>query len=278
MSEAFVAQPLDTGYTQVPHGLWTLDMSGNAKCLLGWLHSHTPAYLAKLSVNRCETEFGGGGSIRVWLRELTDAGFLSMAKDGNRWVITLLAEPWVTLHRKSRRPADPAPADPAPENPPIRRGEPADPAPVVDHREDQCEKRPTDAAERRPEAGPPVADEREIIAQSLCAEMANAVGDFTGKRPTPSKTWCQDMERMVRIDGRDPAEIRRVIQWLYSSSDDVAVFWAPNVLCPGKLRTKWATIAGQAGRKRAKPESMMDRVRARLAAEDQAKALRVVGQ
>jgi hypothetical protein len=86
------------------------------------------------------------------------------------------------------------------------------------------------------------------------------------------------MERMVRIDGRDPDEIRRVIQWLYSSSDDVAVFWAPNVLCPGKLRTKWATIAGQAGRKRVKPETMADRVRARLAAEREAPTLRVVGE
>jgi hypothetical protein len=108
--------------------------------------------------------------------------------------------------------------------------------------------------------------------------MANAVGDFTGKRPRPSKTWCQDMERMVRIDGRDPDEIRRVIRWLYSSADDVAVFWAPNVLCPGKLRTKWATIAGQAGRKRAKPESVIDRAMARLAAEDATPRLRAVGE
>ena len=87
MTDCFVAQPLDTGYTQVPHGLWTLDIDHGAARLLGWLHSHTPQYLSKLSVNRCEQEFGGGGSVRRWLAALEQAGFLTKAKRGARWVI-----------------------------------------------------------------------------------------------------------------------------------------------------------------------------------------------
>ena len=98
MSERFVKQ--QSGWSAVPHGLWTADLSHGAKCLLGWLHSHESSYLATLGVNRCEREFGGGGQCRVWLRELTDAGFLSTAKEGGRYTITLLAEPWMALHNR----------------------------------------------------------------------------------------------------------------------------------------------------------------------------------
>jgi hypothetical protein len=98
VSEHFVKQ--QSGWSAVPHGLWTADVSHGAKCLLGWLHSHESSYLAALGVNRCEREFGGGGQCRVWLRELTDAGFLATTKEDGRYTITLLAAPWQALHKR----------------------------------------------------------------------------------------------------------------------------------------------------------------------------------
>jgi len=98
MNERFVKQ--QSGWSAVPHGLWTATMSHGAKCLLGWLHSHDSSYLATLGVNRCEREFGGGGQVRVWLRELTTAGFLATSKEDGKYTITLLAEPWQALHKR----------------------------------------------------------------------------------------------------------------------------------------------------------------------------------
>lgn len=98
MSEQFVKQ--QSGWSAVPNGLWTADLTHGAKCLLGWLHSHESSYLAALGVNRCEREFGGGGQCRVWLRELTDAGFLATSQENGRYTITLLSEPWQALHKR----------------------------------------------------------------------------------------------------------------------------------------------------------------------------------
>jgi hypothetical protein len=80
--------------------LWTADLSHGAKALLGWLHSHDSSYLSTLGVNRVEREFGGGGQCRVWLRELTDAGYLATAKTDGRYTITLLSDPWQKLHKR----------------------------------------------------------------------------------------------------------------------------------------------------------------------------------
>ena len=100
MSETFVKQESRSGWSAIPHGLWTASLSHGAKALLGWLHSHDSAYLSTLGVNRVEREFGGGGQCRVWLRELTDSGYLATTKSDGRYTITLLAEPWPKLHKR----------------------------------------------------------------------------------------------------------------------------------------------------------------------------------
>jgi len=90
----------------------------------------------------------------------------------------------------------------------------------------------------------------------LCLLLADAMEMWGAKRPTVGKTWKQDMDRMLRIDKREAEQVERVIRWLFSSSDDVAMFWAPNIGCPGKLRSRWDQMAGQYRRlqKTAKPK------------------------
>lgn len=80
----------------------------------------------------------------------------------------------------------------------------------------------------------------------LCLEMADAIANWSNdKRPTVGEGWKQDMDRLIRIDGRTPNQVSRVIRWLYTSSDEVATFWAPNIQSPKKLRAKWVQMAKQ---------------------------------
>lgn len=89
-------------YSQVPHGLWTAPVSPGARCLLGWLHSHQPQYLAKLSFNRIRSEFGGSGQVAVWIKELVDAGCIRQVKSGQSYRYVLLAAKWEELACRNR--------------------------------------------------------------------------------------------------------------------------------------------------------------------------------
>ena len=59
------------------------------------------------------------------------------------------------------------------------------------------------------------------------------------KRPTITKAWVDDMDRMLRLDERDPDKAERVIRWLFSDADEVCSFWSTNVHSPKKLRSQW---------------------------------------
>lgn len=53
------------------------------------------------------------------------------------------------------------------------------------------------------------------------------------KKPT-AEYWESEIEKMIRIDKRDPQDIKKIIEWLPSSN-----FWRKNILCPKKLREKF---------------------------------------
>ena len=100
---AWQRQPrLVDNYSQVPHGLWTAPVSPGARCLLGWLHSHTPQYLASLSFNRIRNEFSGSGQVAVWIKELVDEGLVRQVKVGQSYRYVLLAAKWEQLARRDR--------------------------------------------------------------------------------------------------------------------------------------------------------------------------------
>jgi hypothetical protein len=106
MAKRFEREPrLQDNYTQVPHGLWTAPVSYGAKILLGWLHSHSPSYLARLSNNRIRAELGCSGQVTQWIDELVQAGFIRVEKAGQANRFILLARSWEALaHRECNRP------------------------------------------------------------------------------------------------------------------------------------------------------------------------------
>jgi hypothetical protein len=97
----------------------------------------------------------------------------------------------------------------------------------------------------------------------LCEMLADAIEHHGGKRPTVSKAWVTEMERMIRIDAVPPTRIASCIRWLVDGKDSVAIFWAPNIRSPQKLRLNFDQMKAQkdALGKTAKPESTMDRIR-----------------
>lgn len=58
------------------------------------------------------------------------------------------------------------------------------------------------------------------------------------------KKWIQEIDRMIRIDGRDPRKIRAMIDWIHRDS-----FWSSNILSTKKLREQYDQIELQAIRK-----------------------------
>lgn len=88
----------DDGWSRAPHGLWTLDVPNGAKVLLGWLHSHSSAFLPNVTVNQARRAVGSS-SILAWFEALEGAGFISIRRrdNGSSAQITLKMAPWKAL-------------------------------------------------------------------------------------------------------------------------------------------------------------------------------------
>lgn len=84
-----------------------------------------------------------------------------------------------------------------------------------------------------------------IHAENLCAHMLcemNAENKTTAK---VTKKWIDDMEKIIRIDKRDPTQIYRVIQWAChdtGNGDSSWPGWSVNVRSPAKLRKHFETL------------------------------------
>lgn len=88
----------DDGWSRAPHGLWTLDVPNGAKVLLGWLHSHSGAFLGGVTINQARRAVGSS-SIQSWFDALEAAGFISIERkaNGSAHRITLKMAPWRAL-------------------------------------------------------------------------------------------------------------------------------------------------------------------------------------
>ena len=93
----------DSGWTAVPHGVWTLACSDRAKVLLGWLWSHNDRFRERLSVKEAARQIGWHETtMRRCLDELSAGGLLEVAvpKVGMAAQIVLDEARWQALHRR----------------------------------------------------------------------------------------------------------------------------------------------------------------------------------
>lgn len=56
------------------------------------------------------------------------------------------------------------------------------------------------------------------------------------KRPN-LQAWAAGFDEIIRLDGREPQDIEKVLRWCQTDS-----FWRNNILSPAKLRIQWAQL------------------------------------
>ncbi|HVT77906.1 MAG TPA: hypothetical protein VHD87_12810 [Acidimicrobiales bacterium] len=139
----------------------------------------------------------------------------------------------------------------------VRLANPADPATSILPAEQ------TTLLDNHPATKPRTAedDARFAEAERLCNLFADLIEANGVKRPNVTTTWVSDMEKIIRIDGREPAKIERAIRWVQQDS-----FWASNVMCPAKLRERYSTLQLRAKNERGRGATHRPAAQADLAA------------
>ena len=84
-----------------------------------------------------------------------------------------------------------------------------------------------------------------VRAERLCEFFVEHLlqADPDAKRPTITKAWVTEAERMVRIDKRERSEIAAVIAWVFLNP--AGEFWVANCRSIPKFRTKYETLRAQ---------------------------------
>lgn len=116
----------------------------------------------------------------------------------------------------------------------------------------------------RPSIRPNATDDFSEAVQRLCSTMADLVAEGGDPKPTVSRRWLEECDRLIRIDGREPQLIEDVMRW--AMADD---FWSGNILSMPKLRKQFTTLRKQMGRKQgADVTSIADRLTKRQEARE----------
>ena len=167
----------------------------------------------------------GRGSVMSGLRELKDAGYIvssrARAKGGtfDGWDSTVYEEP-VT---ESRFP-DSGCVAPSTEVGKTDVGK-TDVGKTATNEElllTKNKETTSDVEDARPEA---------TRLATLLADLIEANGS---KRPSVSKAWITEIDRMLRLDNRDPVKAERLMRWCQADE-----FWRANVLSAAKFRAKY---------------------------------------
>ena len=77
---------------------------------------------------------------------------------------------------------------------------------------------------------------------ALCEQLADAIAVFCGDRPKVNDEWHRDMDRLLRLDKRDPDKVAAVIAFAFGRDD---AYWPPHLAAPHKLRKHWQTLTMQ---------------------------------
>lgn len=189
------------------------------------------------------------------LERLIEEGWLTVEEQGNgRGRATVYTVNGVSEGGPLNRPIVRRPDEP---NPPIEHEEPSHPAAetVPSEGSSLCPSTVENNVTINGVGETPTASLPSIVAtsphlteaQALCEEFAallSARGERTNGKAR-SKRWVVEMDALLRLDGRTPAQARWVIRWLDGGADRVAQFWRPNVRSPAKLREKWVQMSEQ---------------------------------
>jgi len=60
------------------------------------------------------------------------------------------------------------------------------------------------------------------------------------------KSWAKDIDKAIRIDGRDAESLKHMIHYLFNEKTQTAIFWAPNIQSGKTLREKFDIVKQKA--------------------------------
>ncbi|MEG0258438.1 MAG: hypothetical protein RR595_05625 [Lysinibacillus sp.] len=77
-----------------------------------------------------------------------------------------------------------------------------------------------------------------VIANFFIGEIRKNRPEF--KIPNNLTKWCEDIDKILRIDGMEKTEVCKLIRWVQTND-----FWKSNVLSPAKLRKNYDQLVMQ---------------------------------
>lgn len=92
-------------------------------------------------------------------------------------------------------------------------------------------------------------NENEAEAHRLCLLLADRIEANGYKRPAVTREWVRSMDRLIRLDGREPWQIEKAIEWALAHD-----FWSMNIRSPQKLREQYDRLRAEAARQTQKQE------------------------
>jgi hypothetical protein len=212
-------------------------LSFRARGILAWLLDKPDDWTVKADVI-ADAGQEGRDAVRGALKELETLGYLRREKthdaESGRWV-------HVSVIYERPEDADPEGGSPATGNQPAEN-QPAENQPAENQ---ALEERPPTGGEKKDgeEVAPP-GDAPPSEPERLASLLADLIARDGSKRPTVTAAWVQDIDRMIRIDKREPEKIERAIRWC---QDDT--FWYSNILSPRKLREQYDRLRKEARQK-----------------------------
>lgn len=92
-------------------------------------------------------------------------------------------------------------------------------------------------------------DPRKVEELSTATQLAEGMADLIAARgcvrPTVTKQWVADMDKLIRLDGRTVEQVVKTLKWLQQANDETSLFWQPNIRSPRKLRMRWDQMREQ---------------------------------
>lgn len=121
----------------------------------------------------------------------------------------------------------------------------------------------------KPAGKAPAEDQKEYPpeVQVLCTKLKKLREKLDPKfKPKAPNRWPQDMDRIIRLDKRTPAEVDEMIEWAVADR-----FWSAVILSPDNLRKHFPKMfvqksrGGASNRAKSKHESSMDAINQAIA-------------
>lgn len=80
-----------------------------------------------------------------------------------------------------------------------------------------------------------------LLADLILANNPKHTGLANGKREATIRSWCDPIDKLIRLDGQTAADIERIIRWSQGDS-----FWCSNILSGSTLRKQYNKLAAKA--------------------------------